>query len=342
MSSSVGPAPSWSTRVDEADWIAERLRAPHEQVVASIVPGGFDAYVRLLHPIGARANPDGVRVRWAEVAAWSGRALECDSQFHAIAVSRDESEQPPPWHGAKPLPGSLEPDDAVALIDVLGRHTSTPSRCWFCIWDGYGWQDEGSLPDRVELAGHLADPAVPPEVRDGPRVQLPWRDYLLYSGPIEAALAFIDSEGQTPNVFWPEDRAWCVASEIDLPSTYVGGSRQLAAELVEDDRIETLAAEPSDASFRVAPWVEELVDNSVDTLISSKRLAIDTEVGFVYASLGRSRLRRRGTETFAIATARADGSMVSRQRAVRIGPDDDLRGSLALALTQAVIDLAGG
>jgi hypothetical protein len=34
--------------------------------------------------------------------------------------------------------------------------------------------------------------------------------------------------------------------------------------------------------------------------------------------------------------------MVSRQRAVRIGPDDDLRGSLALALTQAVIDLAGG
>ena len=331
MSSSIGPAPSWSTQVDEADWIAERLLAPDERVVASIVPGGFDAYVRLLHPIGARTNPDGIRVRWAEVAAWSGRALDRDSQFHAIAVSRDESEQPPPWHAAKPRQGSLEPDDVGALIEVLGRHTSTPSRCWFCIWDGYGWGDTPARPHPI-----------PAEVRAGPRVALPWRDYFLYSGPIDAALAFVDSEGQTPNLFWPDDRAWCVASEIDLSSTYVGGSRQLAAELMEDDRIEALAVEPTDASFRVAPWVVELVETSVGTLISSKRVAIDTDVGFVYASLGRSRLRRRGTETFAIATARADGSMVNRQKAVRIGPGDDLRAALVPALTRAVIDLAGG
>jgi hypothetical protein len=116
----------------------------------------------------------------------------------------------------------------------------------------------------------------------------------------------------------------------------------LAAELMEDDRIEALAVEPTDASFRVAPWVVELVETSVGTLISSKRVAIDTDVGFVYASLGRSRLRRRGTETFAIATARADGSMVNRQKAVRIGPGDDLRAVLVPALTRAVIDLAGG
>jgi hypothetical protein len=326
MSSSIGPGLPWSTRVDEADWIAERLLAPDERVVASIVPGGFDAYIRLLHPIGAGTNAGGVR--WSEVAAWSGRPLDSDSQFHSIAVSRDESEEQPPWYSGKPRQGSLEPDDAGALIDVLGRHTSTPTRCWFCIWDGYRWQE--------------SDPPVPAEVREGPRVRLACRDYFLYSGPIDAALAFVDREGQTPNLFWPDDRAWCVASEIDLPSTYVGGSRQLAAQLVEDDRIETLAAEPTDSSFRVASWVVELVENSVDTLISSKRLAIDTEVGFVYASLGRSRLRRRGTETFAIATARADGSMVSRQEAVRIGPGDDIRAALVRELTQAVVDLAGG
>jgi hypothetical protein len=331
MSSSGGPAVSWSTQIGQADWIAERLSAPQERVVASIVPGGFDAYVRLLHPIGAWKDAESIAVRWSEVAAWSGRALDRDSQFHAIAVSRDGSEQPPPWHGAKPLPGSLEPDDAGALIDVLARHTSTPSRCWFCIWDGYGWDD---MPGRPH--------PIPAEVRAGPRVRLPWRDYFLYSGPIDAALAFVDSEGQTPNLFWPDDRAWCVASEIDLSSTYVGGSRQLATELVEERRIEALAAEPADSSFRVAPWVVELVETSVGTLISSNRVAIDTDVGFVYASLGRSRLRRRGTETFAIATARADGSMVNRQKAVRLGPDDDLRAALVPALTRAVINLAGG
>jgi hypothetical protein len=276
------------------------------------------------------------------VAAWSGRALDRDSQFHAIAVSQDGSEQPPLWQAARPHPGSLEPDDAAALIDVLGRHTATPSRCWFCIWEGYGWGAEASLARRAELAGHLADPPIPAEVLAGPRVQLPGRDYFLYSGPMDAALAFVDSEGQTPNLFWPEDRAWCVASEIDLSSTYVGGSRHLAHDLVADHRIEALAAEPTDASSRVAPWVVELVESSVDTLIASKRLVIDTEVGFVYATVGRSRLRRRGTETFAIATARADGSVVNRQKAVRLGPDDDLRAALVRALTLAVTTMAGG
>lgn len=331
MSSSIGPALTWSTRVDEADWIAERLLAPEKQSVSSIVPGGFDAFARLLHPLRGGPLGSGIVVRWSEVAAWSGRPLDRDSQFHAIALSRDGSEQLPPWHPATPGQGRLDAADAVALIDVLGRHTSTPDRCWFCLWDGYGWGDTAAR----------ADP-VPAEVRAGPRVHLPWRDYFLYSGPIEAALACVDSEGQTPNLFWPDDRAWCVASEVDLSSTYVGGSRRLADEVVEDRRIEALAVEPTDSSFRVAPWVVELVDTSAATLISSKRVAIDTDVGFVYASLGRSRFRRRGTETFAIATARADGSMVSRQKAVRIGSGDDLRAALVPALTRAVIELAGG
>jgi hypothetical protein len=341
MSSSIGPALSWSTRVEQADWIAERLLAPDERVVASIVPGDFDAYVRLLHPIGTGPNARSIPVRWSEVAAWSGRTLDRDSQFHAIAVSLDEAEQLPPWHGARPRHGSLEPDDARALIDVLGRHTSTPSRCWFCIWDGYGWGDEASLAHRAGLAGRLADPPIPAEVRAGPRVRLPWRDYYLYSGPLDAALAFVDSEGQTPNLFWPDDRAWCVASEIDLSSTYVAGSRRLAAELEEDHRIEAIAVEPTDSSCRVAPWVVELVETSVDTLILRRRMAVDTSVGFIYASLAQSRFRRRGTGTFAIATARANGTMVNRQKAVRIGRDDDLRGALVPALTRAVIELVG-
>ena len=28
-----------------------------------------------------------------------------------------------------------------------------------------------------------------------------------------------------PNLWWPADRAWRVASDIDLPSTYLGGTR---------------------------------------------------------------------------------------------------------------------
>ncbi|TMD41293.1 MAG: hypothetical protein E6I88_07925 [Chloroflexi bacterium] len=39
---------------------------------------------------------------------------------------------------------------------------------------------------------------------------------------------------QTPNLWWPEDRSWCVATEIDLAETYVGGSDACIARILED------------------------------------------------------------------------------------------------------------
>jgi hypothetical protein len=339
MSSSSAPAVSWRTEIGQAGWIAERLRHPSEQVVASIVPDGFDAYVRILHPVDGGAGREGTKVRWSEVASWGGHPLERDSQFHAVALRLDDTESPPPWNSQGPPQGSLEPDEAAALIDVLRRHTSTPARCWFCIWDGYGWQNKALMASSGQASLRLPDP-IPSEVREGPRVKLPWRDYFLYSGPIDAALAFVDSEGQTPNLFWPEDRSWCVASEIDSSSTYVGGSPELCAELLRDGRIEALAADPTDDSSRVAPWVAELVASSVDALILSRRVIVDTAAGIVYASLGRSRFRR-GTTTFLIVTARSNGARPNRQNAVRVGPGEDLRARLIPSMTRAVVDLVG-
>src|SRR5699024_12624354 len=47
-----------------------------------------------------------------------------------------------------------------------------------------------------------------PVQRRGPRLELPERAYVLYRGDLAAALAFMDSEQQTPNLWWPADRAW--------------------------------------------------------------------------------------------------------------------------------------
>ncbi|MGA7420328.1 MAG: hypothetical protein WB765_02520 [Acidimicrobiales bacterium] len=338
MSSAHRPDVAWSNRVDEADWVVERLRHPSEQVVASIVPDGFDAYVRILHPASGGAGHEGSKVRWSEIASWSGYALAGDSAFHAVALRLEETDEPPPWNLAGPRIGTMEGDELAVLVDVLRGHTDTPDKCWFCIWAGYGWQDEAAPASDVGLS--LADPPVPPEVRDGSRVELPLRTYLLYSGPIEAALAFVDSEGQSPNLFWPEDRSWCVASEVDLSSTYVGGSNQLSTALLREDRIEAIGAKPSDATSRVDRRVAELVTTSIDALVSKRRVVIDTAVGIVFASLARSRLRR-GAATFAIATARANGVVSRGKKATRIGQGEDLRAALEPALTRAVIDLVG-
>jgi hypothetical protein len=69
-----------SSRTAEADWIADQL-APFGSGVAAIVPNGFEAYVRVLHPAkGTNDEP----IRWADVAAQSGRTMHRLAQFHAI------------------------------------------------------------------------------------------------------------------------------------------------------------------------------------------------------------------------------------------------------------------
>ncbi|HTU46518.1 MAG TPA: hypothetical protein VMF91_15730 [Bryobacteraceae bacterium] len=72
-----------STQVVEAEWLTPRLQA-FGSGVASIVPNGFPAYVRILHPARAAGVKD-EPVIWAEVAARSGRTMHRLVQFHAIA-----------------------------------------------------------------------------------------------------------------------------------------------------------------------------------------------------------------------------------------------------------------
>jgi hypothetical protein len=87
VDASAGPA--WSAAVGEADWIGERLSPSDAHTVTSVVPAGFDAYARVLHPAEEPGWVSDRLVRWAEVAAWSGMSLRRDAQFHSIALSAD-------------------------------------------------------------------------------------------------------------------------------------------------------------------------------------------------------------------------------------------------------------
>jgi hypothetical protein len=95
-------------------------------------------------------------------------------------------------------------------------------------------------------------PRVPADWLNAARVHLPHRDYLLFEGPLEAAneLGWNMSGGgfvpQSPNLFWPEDHAWCAASEIDLFCTLVAGSNALAESLLADPRLEVWRVFPDD------------------------------------------------------------------------------------------------
>ena len=341
----------------QADWIAERLTPWEGQYAITIaVPAGFEAYARVLHPVDT--PEDGGRlVRWADVAAWSGMPLRRDAQFHSIALpppagfgrqANGAAVAPPPAEGQGPREGTLYTADAEAIAAIARAWTATPDECWFCVWDGFGWEhasvsavltENGQPPEIIEEPRR--DP-LPASVRAGPRVRLPNREYLLYQGPAEAVTATAgvhDSQGQCANLWWPADHAWCVASEIDLPWTYVGGPRGLIDAILADDRIEALPAAPDDPVSRVEDWVTAWVDDLVDGLLARGEASVSTPRGTVSAQLRRPGRLRRGE--LRIQTARAGDDYGDRGSYGPLDAGADLRSELTLQLTLALLDLAG-
>ena len=95
--------------------------------------------------------------------------------------------------------------------------------------------------------------ALPPEVLGGPRLRLPGRDHVLFRGPLRAALTIghtlpggMRFWPRSPNLLWPADRSWCLATEIDFDSTLVAGSRALVDAVLAAPDLEAWDVGPDD------------------------------------------------------------------------------------------------
>jgi hypothetical protein len=262
----VEPAVQQSTEIADAAWIAGRLSPFDSGVATSVVPAGFPAYARLLHPLNPAVSGQ-QPARWANVAAWSGVELAPGVDFPDVALPEHEPSGAEPWPGQVPQVGTLHPADLEALIAVLSRHTSTPDRCWFCMWDGWG---------STAFAA-------------GPRVQLPGRDYVLFSGSLAAVPSLANAQqDHSPNLWWPQDRAWCVATEIDLAWTYVGGSVALINDALATRRLEAQPASPEeDFRRRLPAWLTPALRIAVDELLDRGVATLHTWRGSVQAQLER-------------------------------------------------------
>jgi hypothetical protein len=87
---------------------------------------------------------------------------------------------------------------------------------------------------------------------DAPLIRFPGREYLLWRLPLQAALSppwtppGWPHEPQTPSLWWPDDVAWVVATDVDPDSTYVAGSAALVADLLGHPELEAVRASPDD------------------------------------------------------------------------------------------------
>ena len=67
-----------------------------------------------------------------------------------------------------------------------------------------------------------------------PTFDLPHRRYYLLNGPIESAPCIESPNGwgpQVPDLWWPEDQAWMVATDTDFDCLYVGGTKSLMEDI---------------------------------------------------------------------------------------------------------------
>jgi len=216
------------TDVSPAEWVVGRLApwnldADHPLRVRSMVPSGFEAYARLLHP--AHTVHDGTRspVRWSELALRHGTELRADSSFSSI---NDDGPSESTSLIREPADGDMDTNELAELISFLRQWTGPGDRGWFCVWEGYGWLE---LPQQFE---------------GPPRVQLEHRACLLCSGRLEDALTL--PLGQAPMLWWPQDRSWCVRTDIDGYSTYVAASNECITALISLASLEVLLADPDD------------------------------------------------------------------------------------------------
>jgi hypothetical protein len=204
-------------------------------VLGSFIPDGYAAFARILHP-ALRGEGNVGTIRWSTLAELNGRVIGPESGFGEVSGLEPGSPERMDSDPSTELPQ----EQAVALAGVLGAFTETQGRCWFCIWDGYAiwgdhleldWDPPGESDAQREGRNRAAREEADRQHRllaPIPRVHTQHRDYFHFAGSLSAAPAFMFEYGwyQSPNLWWPEDRAWCVATELDGYSTYVGGTRE--------------------------------------------------------------------------------------------------------------------
>jgi hypothetical protein len=211
--------------VSRGVWISSARRRGERGTVGALVPAVFEAYARVLHPAIRYDGDDDIEVPWREVAAHNGTAMHPLARWDTITRGPVDC-QPPVWDDG-PSEGHLPVTVAERLSALLARHTGTPDDCILGRWDGFGF-DVAALDGAPRLL-----------LRGG-------HDLLLLRGSVGDVTRNLAPEPheQSANLWWPDDQAWCVVTDVDLRSTYVGGTAACISELVATQGLEACPVTP--------------------------------------------------------------------------------------------------
>jgi hypothetical protein len=211
------------------------------------------------------AAPSTAPAEWlagtCSVRPWTVGAL-VPNHYEAVLRLHAPDPEPDDWW-------ELYRDLFAIATSIEARHTSTPELAWFAVWEGHGfgvssggigWRhppaDEAEQREREvrrerhRNAARERNARIGPALAAVPRFDLPDRAYYLLQGALSAlaGLRYPDDAGwRNPDLFWPDDRSWFAATDVDFWSLYIGGTSAFTDELARQ-----AATRTSSSTTRIA------------------------------------------------------------------------------------------
>ncbi|KQZ23840.1 hypothetical protein ASD43_05325 [Microbacterium sp. Root553] len=166
----------WMSDTSAGDWLREHLDDPWNATMHAVVPHGFAAYARILHPGTVRALPDrpvpsqeeyermseeerlslldqyiDEPVTWAETASAFDTTLHPLAQWQRIVRTPTDGDwnlrlSPDGREFTGPMEGEIAPETLSIIASHLVSHTTTPDAGLAALWAGRG--------DLVGFLGH--------------------------------------------------------------------------------------------------------------------------------------------------------------------------------------------
>ncbi|QDE36395.1 hypothetical protein FIV50_17365 [Microbacterium foliorum] len=158
----------WMSDTSAGDWLRERLDEPWNATMHAVVPHGFPAYARILHPGIVRSLPDrpvptydeydampeaerqalfdrfiDEPATWAETASAFGTTLHPLAQWQRIVRTPMDGDwrtriSPDGREFSAPTEGELAPEMLTSIASHLIAHTTTPDAGFAALWEGRG------------------------------------------------------------------------------------------------------------------------------------------------------------------------------------------------------------
>lgn len=152
------------------------------------------------------------------------------------------------WH-SEPALGALPIDDCRVLTSVLANHTSTPHELYLGMWEGFG-----GMRYPTDILTTLVLPFDRRYHMCARDIADVCRTFVMHEHPVNPHNRIF----QVPNIWWPKDRAWYVATEIDYTWTYIGCSRECFDAILACDNLEAIPTHPDEGNLAELSPVPEI------------------------------------------------------------------------------------